>query len=84
IAVQSALTGHRVLSTVHANDAFSVIDRFIYMGVEPSTFLEALNGVISQRLVRRICPHCAPPESGHEDRYADMPLEQLKRAVTPG
>jgi len=58
IAVQAALTGHRVLSTVHANDAFSVIDRFIYMGVEPSTFLEALNGVVCQRLVRRLCTHC--------------------------
>lgn len=58
IAVQSALTGHRVLSTVHANDAFSVVDRFIYMGVEPSSFLEALSGIVSQRLVRRICQHC--------------------------
>ncbi|KVK98976.1 type II secretion system protein E [Burkholderia ubonensis] len=64
IAVQSALTGHRVLSSVHANDAFSVIDRFIYMGVEPSTFLEALNGVVSQRLVRRICPHCSDTPDG--------------------
>jgi general secretion pathway protein E len=63
IAVQSALTGHRVLSSVHANDAFSVIDRFIYMGVETSTFLEALNGVVSQRLVRRICPHCGGAEA---------------------
>lgn len=61
IAVQSALTGHRVLSSVHANDAFSVIDRFLYMDVEPATFLESLNGVVSQRLVRRLCPHCAPP-----------------------
>lgn len=60
IAVQSALTGHRVLSSVHANDAFSVIDRFLYMDVEPATFLESLNGVVSQRLVRRLCPHCAP------------------------
>ena len=58
IAVQSALTGHRVLSSVHANDAFSVIDRFLYMGVEPASFLEALNGVVSQRLVRRLCAAC--------------------------
>ena len=58
IAVQSALTGHRVLSSVHANDAFSVIDRFLYMDVEAATFLESLNGVVSQRLVRRLCPHC--------------------------
>lgn len=60
IAVQSALTGHRVLSSVHANDAFSVIDRFLYMSVEAATFLESLNGVVSQRLVRRLCPHCSP------------------------
>lgn len=59
IAVQSALTGHRVLSSVHANDAFSLIDRFLYMGVEAATFLEALNGVVCQRLVRRICAQCA-------------------------
>ncbi|WP_150665054.1 GspE/PulE family protein [Pandoraea commovens] len=58
IAVQSALTGHRVLSSVHANDAFSLIDRFLYMGVEASTFLEALNGVVCQRLVRRVCEAC--------------------------
>lgn len=62
IAVQSALTGHRVLSSVHANDAFSVIDRFLYMDLEPATFLESLNGVVSQRLVRRLCPHCAPKD----------------------
>lgn len=62
IAVQSALTGHRVLSSVHANDAFSVIDRFIYMGVEATTFLESLNGVVSQRLVRKRCISCSPIE----------------------
>ncbi|KVU45808.1 type II secretion system protein E [Burkholderia ubonensis] len=81
IAVQSALTGHRVLSTVHANDGFSVIDRFIYMGVEPSTFLEALNGVVSQRLVRRICPHCSGADGAD---LADAPADELKRVVTPG
>ncbi|GAB1847308.1 GspE/PulE family protein [Achromobacter xylosoxidans] len=84
IAVQSALTGHRVLSTVHANDAFSVIDRFIYMGVEPSTFVEALNGVVSQRLVRRICPHCGAGDVGDARLLADMPLDELRHAVAPG
>ncbi|MBB5390545.1 MULTISPECIES: GspE/PulE family protein [unclassified Herbaspirillum] len=83
IAVQSALTGHRVFSTVHANDGFSVIDRFIYMGVEPSTFLEALNGVISQRLVRRICRQCGEDGDGRAD-LAEMPLDQLKTVVVPG
>ncbi|KAF1026027.1 MAG: Type II secretion system protein E [Burkholderia plantarii] len=83
IAVQSALTGHRVFSTVHANDAFSVIDRFIYMGVEPSTFLEALNGVVSQRLVRRICPECSG--GGHAaTRLDEAPLHVLAREVSAG
>lgn len=83
IAVQSALTGHRVLSTVHANDGFSVIDRFIYMGVEPSTFLEALNGVVSQRLVRRICANCGGAATDGAD-LAGAPLDVLRREVLPG
>ncbi|MBN3820353.1 type II/IV secretion system protein, partial [Paraburkholderia sp. Se-20369] len=82
IAVQSALTGHRVLSTVHANDGFSVIDRFIYMGVEPSTFLEALNGVVSQRLVRRICARCGGAADGAD--LSGAALDDLKQVVTPG
>ncbi|WP_175957097.1 GspE/PulE family protein [Burkholderia sp. BCC0405] len=83
IAVQSALTGHRVLSTVHANDGFSVIDRFIYMGVEPSTFLEALNGVVSQRLVRRICTSCGGAATDGAD-LAGASLDTLRREVVPG
>ncbi|MCA8067085.1 GspE/PulE family protein [Burkholderia sp. AU38729] len=83
IAVQSALTGHRVLSTVHANDGFSVIDRFIYMGVEPSTFLEALNGVVSQRLVRRICESCGGAAADGVD-LSGASLDDLKHVVTPG
>ena len=61
IAVQAALTGHLVLSSVHANGVFSVLERFLYMDVEPASLLEALNGVIAQRLVRRNCPECAHP-----------------------
>ena len=83
IAVQSALTGHRVLSTVHANDGFSVIDRFIYMGVEPSTFLEALNGVVSQRLVRRICARCCGAAAGGAD-LSGASLDVLRHEVTAG
>jgi general secretion pathway protein E len=59
IAVQAALTGHLVMSSVHANTAFSVLERFLYLGVEPASFVEALQGVVAQRLVRRICEHCA-------------------------
>ncbi len=58
IAVQSALTGHLVFTTVHANNAFDVIGRFTHMGVDVYSFLSALNCVMAQRLVREICPHC--------------------------
>ncbi|MBI3563002.1 MAG: type II/IV secretion system protein [Gammaproteobacteria bacterium] len=61
IAVQSALTGHLVFTTVHANNVFDVISRFIHMGVSPSSFVSALNGILAQRLVRQNCPHCAQP-----------------------
>ena len=59
IAVQAALTGHLVLSTLHTNDAPSSITRLINIGVEPFLVGAALNGVLAQRLVRRICPDCA-------------------------
>lgn len=59
IAVQAALTGHLVFTTVHANNVFDVIGRFIHMGVDPYSFVSALNGVLAQRLVRVNCPHCA-------------------------
>ncbi len=59
IAVQSALTGHLVFTTVHANNVFDVIGRFIHMGVDPYSFVSALNGIVAQRLVRMTCQHCA-------------------------
>ncbi|OGI47840.1 MAG: pilus assembly protein PilB [Candidatus Muproteobacteria bacterium RIFCSPHIGHO2_01_FULL_65_16] len=58
IAVQSALTGHLVFTTVHANNAFDVIGRFSHMGVDVYSFVSALNCVMAQRLVRQICPQC--------------------------
>ena len=58
IAVQSALTGHLVFTTVHANNVFDVIGRFLHMGVDPYSFTAALNGVMAQRLVRVNCTHC--------------------------
>lgn len=58
IAVQSALTGHLVFTTVHANNAFDVIGRFTHMGVDVYSFVSALNCVMAQRLVRLLCPHC--------------------------
>ncbi|MGB8476146.1 MAG: GspE/PulE family protein [Candidatus Acidiferrum sp.] len=58
IAIQSALTGHLVFTTVHANNVTDVIGRFINMGVEPYNFVSALNCIMAQRLVRVICPKC--------------------------
>ena len=59
IAVQSALTGHLVLSSVHANDTTGSLFRLIDLGVEPFLISSALIGIIAQRMVRRVCPHCA-------------------------
>lgn len=61
IAVQSALTGHLVFTTVHANNAFDVIGRFLNMGVDHYSFVSALNIVVAQRLLRLVCQHCAEP-----------------------
>jgi len=58
IAIQSALTGHLVFTTVHANNVVDVLGRFLNMGVEPYNFVSALNCVLAQRLVRMICAHC--------------------------
>jgi type II secretory ATPase GspE/PulE/Tfp pilus assembly ATPase PilB-like protein len=61
IAIQSALTGHLVFTTVHANNVVDVLGRFLNMGVEPYQFVSALNCVLAQRLVRHICTHCKRP-----------------------
>jgi type IV pilus assembly protein PilB len=61
IAIQSALTGHLVFTTVHANNVTDVIGRFINMGVEPYNFVSALNCILAQRLVRVVCQHCKKP-----------------------
>ncbi|WP_414704956.1 GspE/PulE family protein [Pseudomonas sp.] len=61
IAVQSALTGHLVFTTIHANNVFDVIGRFSQMQVDPYSFVSALNAVLAQRLIRLACPHCASP-----------------------
>jgi len=61
IAIQSALTGHLVFTTVHANNVVDVIGRFLNMGVEPYNFVSALNCILAQRLVRIICDSCKKP-----------------------
>ena len=67
IAVQSALTGHLVLSTVHANNVFDVFGRFAHMGIDPYSFVSALNGVVAQRLVRLNCRHCSAPYAPEDE-----------------
>lgn len=67
IATQSALTGHLVLSTLHTNDAPSAANRLIDMGVEPFLVASSIEGVLSQRLVRRICPKCKEPYTPSKD-----------------
>ena len=68
IAVQSALTGHLVFTTVHANSLLDVLGRFRHFGIEPFALASALNGVVVQRLLRRCCPHCLAwrPLTGQE------------------
>jgi type IV pilus assembly protein PilB len=68
IAINAALTGHLVFTTVHANNVFDVLGRFLNMGVEPYNFVSALNCILAQRLVRLICEHCKHPVS-YPDSY---------------
>ena len=75
IAIRAAITGHLVLSTLHTNDAISAVTRLRDMGVEPWLISGALRGVISQRLVRKICPHCK--------RAYKPPIEELEALGLP-
>ena len=81
IAVQAALTGHRVLTSLHANSAFSVLERFSYMDVDTHSVVEALNGVVAQRLVRRICADCGVSTKPDAEiaRLAHLTSAQLKQ-----
>ncbi len=76
IAVQSALTGHLVLTTVHANNVFDVFGRFTHMGIDPYAFVSALNGIWAQRLVRMNCPHCAAQYTPGDAELASVNLER--------
>jgi len=78
IAIQSALTGHLVFTTVHANNVVDVLGRFLNMGVEAYNFVSALNCILAQRLVRLICPHCRVTRRYSRERLAAsrLPLEE--------
>ena len=76
IAIQSALTGHLVFSTLHTNDAASAVTRLIDMGVEPFLVSSSVNAIMAQRLVRKICPHCREafrPSKAHLERAGLSP-----------
>ncbi|HLZ92459.1 MAG TPA: GspE/PulE family protein [Candidatus Acidoferrum sp.] len=75
IAIQSALTGHLVFTTVHANNVTDVIGRFINMGVEPYNFVSALNCIMAQRLVRVVCPNCKRPRKYTAEEMAEAGLD---------
>lgn len=81
IAVRAAITGHLVLSTLHTNDAVSVIDRLEDIGVEPYLISSALRGVISQRLVRKICPHCKKAYKPHAEELEMLGMPEDSDAV---
>ncbi|MDH5538358.1 MAG: GspE/PulE family protein [Rhizobacter sp.] len=78
IAVQAALTGHLVLTTVHANSVFDVIGRICNMGVDPFSFASATNGIVAQRLVRQLCEHCAEEVRPSKD---ELVASRLKPAA---
>jgi type II secretory ATPase GspE/PulE/Tfp pilus assembly ATPase PilB-like protein len=75
IAIQSALTGHLVFTTVHANNVVDVLGRFLNMGVEPYQFVSALNCVLAQRLVRLICHHCRRPAVVTREQLEESALD---------
>lgn len=81
IAVQSALTGHLVLSTLHTNDAPSSLVRLADMGVDPFLISSSVEGVIAQRLVRLICPRCKEPYSASAEEMAELKLLADKELI---
>jgi type IV pilus assembly protein PilB len=75
IAVQAALTGHLVLSTLHTNDAATSVTRLVNIGIEPYLIAASLNAAVAQRLVRRICPKCKEP-----DKVPDKMRKYIEKA----
>src|SRR6476660_1286860 len=75
IAIQSALTGHLVFTTVHANKVIDVLGRFLNMKIEPYNFVSALNCVMAQRLVRNICTHCKRKVKASPELLAESGLD---------
>ncbi|MBU0592643.1 MAG: type II secretion system ATPase GspE [Gammaproteobacteria bacterium] len=80
IAVQSALTGHMVLSTLHTNDAASTINRLLDMGMDDYLLTSTVNGILAQRLVRTLCSHCREAFPALPEVVEEMKLERYTRA----
>ena len=83
IAVQAALTGHKVLSTLHTNDAPSSVTRMLDMQVEDYLLTSTLDGILAQRLVRRLCPHCRQPFQPEPQWLRETGLDRLTGGATP-
>jgi type IV pilus assembly protein PilB len=83
IAINAALTGHLVFTTVHANNVLDVIGRFLNMGVEPYNFVSALNCILAQRLVRVICTNCKKRMYYDDDFYVQSGLDPVKWREIP-
>jgi len=83
MAIQAALTGHLVFSTLHTNDAASAVTRLIDMGVEPFLVSSSVNAIMAQRLVRQICPHCREPYTPSKEylEKLGLPREEFEDAV---
>ena len=82
IAIQAALTGHLVFTTVHANNVFDVIGRFTHMGIEPYNFVTSLNCVLAQRLIRLVCEDCKTRDQVSPEELAASGVDPKKHAKT--
>jgi general secretion pathway protein E len=81
IAIQAALTGHLVFSTLHTNDAASAVTRLIDMGIEPFLVSSAVQAIIAQRLVRVLCPHCKEADQPEETQLVELGLSRVNGAA---
>lgn len=78
IAVQSALTGHLVFTTIHANNVFDVIGRFTQMEIDPYSLVSALNAILAQRLIRLVCSSCSAPATPSDEELRASGLDPHK------
>src|SRR5690606_9717216 len=83
IAIQAALTGHLVLSTIHTNDAPGAITRLVDMGVEPFLVASSVIGILAQRLVRTLCPHCKKPYPATDEEIEKLGLRREQLPENP-